>query len=334
MEIKTVIPEPYENSVSPSIIFEIEISYTKYQEAIIAVSGWLETDDGKIVVNISEYPSGKPKTSEICAKGTNYDSKFKEEVYITNIIAQLDKQSLDHIEKRRMADKKGDVKLTLDLNVKYLETRAVILGSYLIDPKKIGLPGISIPTSRGREDAKIIAHAYDPEFSTQYENLSIISGNTGPVFLAMGEHVLKKNIRIPSADWLYDYAPKLGLGEYFIVEILKGEEVIKKAWSYVEKAEECFRKWDTKGVFANCREGGKLLNKTIKGKFGDSPIIKKWRKAIVKFNELSSLALHVEDIKEQKPEGDVKIGKAEAEHILIVTKALVKYAEELLRTGI
>ena len=195
MEIKTVIPEPYENSVSPSIIFEIKISYTKYQEAIIAVSGWLETDDGKMVVNISEYSSGKPKISEIGAKGTNYDSHFKEEVYITNVIAQLNKQTLDHIEKRRMADKKGDVKLTLYLNVKYLETRAVILESYLIDPKKIGLSGISIPTSRGREDAKIIVNVYDPEFSTQHANLSIISGNTGPVFLALGEYVLKKNIR-------------------------------------------------------------------------------------------------------------------------------------------
>ena len=39
----------------------------------------------------------------------------------------------------------------------------------------------------------------------------------------------------------------------------------------------------------------------------------------------------MEDIKEERPEGDIKIGKAEAEHILVITKALIKYAEELLK---
>ena len=48
------------------------------------------------------------------------------------------------------------------------------------------------------------------------------------------------------------------------------------------------------------------------------------------FNSSASLALHEEDFKKEKPVGDIKIGKAETEHILIVTKALIKYAEELL----
>jgi hypothetical protein len=46
---------------------------------------------------------------------------------------------------------------------------------------------------------------------------------------------------------------------------------------------------------------------------------------------LTSLDLHEEDIKEEEPKGEVTIGKPETEHILIVTKALIKYAEELLQ---
>jgi len=76
-----------------------------------------------------------------------------------------------------------------------------------------------------------------------------------------------------------------------------------------------------------------LLNKIVGDKFKSSPTIRKWNKVIGKFEHLASLGLHVEEIKKERPEGDVKIGKAEAEHVLIVTKALIKYAEELLKGG-
>jgi len=331
MEIKNVEPKPYEKSALPSIIFEIEISHVKYQEAIMGVSGSLETDDGKVIASINEHIYEKPKTSEIGARGSGFDSGFKEEIYRTRIIALLSKQALDHIEKRRTADKKGDVKLNLCLNIKYLHSRAEISQSFLIDPKEIGLSEIPISTSRGKESGKIVAYAYDPKFSPRYTNRWIISGSGSPIFLEVREHLLRKDIRIPSTDWIHDYAQKLGIGEYFVVEIPKGEKVIEEAWSYVKKAEKCFRTWDTKGVFANCREVGKLLDKTVSNKFANSPTIKKWKRAIEKFNYSASLDLHVEDIKGERPEGDIKIGKAEAEHILIITKALIKYAEELLK---
>lgn len=41
--------------------------------------------------------------------------------------------------------------------------------------------------------------------------------------------------------------------------------------------------------------------------------------------------LHKEEITKEKPEGAILVGKSEVEHILIVTKALIKYAEELLQ---
>ena len=332
MEIKNVEHKPYEKSVLPSIIFGVEISHVKYQEAIIGVSGWLETDDGKVIASINEDIYEK-RGGEIGARGSKYDSEFKDEIYRTRMVAILSEKALDYIEKRRMADKKGDVKLNLCLNVKYLQSRAEISESFLIDPKKIGLPEISIPTSRRDKSGKIVAYAYDPDFSSSYTNRWIISGSGSPVFLEVREQLLKKDVRIPSTDWIHDYAPKLEIGEYFVVEIPKGEKVIEEAWDYVEKAEECFRTWDTKGVFANCREVGKLLDKIVSNKFKNSPAIKKWKRAIEKFNYSASLDLHLEDIKEEKPKGDVEIRKAEAEHILIITKALIKYAEELLKEG-
>jgi len=354
MEIKSVESKPYEKSVLPSIIFEVEISHMRYREAIIGVSGWLETDDGKIIASINEdiYEKGG---GEIGARGSKYDSWFKDEIYRTRVVAVLSEKALDHIEKRRMADKKGDVKLNLCLNVKYLQSKAVISESFLIDPKEMSLPEISIPTSRGNKSGKIVAYAHDPDFSSSNTNRWIISGSGNPVFLEVKEQLLKKDIRIPSTDWIHDYAPKLEIGEYFVVEIPKGEKIIEKAWSYVEKAEECFRRWDINGVCSNCRSAGDILNKVIKEKFGKDSFTynERWGRAYLRFfNYLVSLGLHLEDMKGKNweeliknipegfphpkrradyPDDEIKrFGKADAQHILIVTKLLIKYAEELL----
>jgi len=334
MRIEKITHNPYDKSVLPSIVFEIEIKHTKYQEAIIGVHGWLETDDGKIVASINEIIE-KPKATELGARGSylDRDSKDKEEIYKTKVIAQLTKQALDYIEKRREADRKKNVKFILNLIVKYIHSRAVISPSYLINPEEIGLNKIQVSTSSGKEKGEIIVYAYDDKFRTLNTNRWIISGYDGPVFLEVREQLLKRDITISSVDWIYDYVPKFGMGEYFIIEIPKGEKIIKEAWDYVEKAEECFRTWDTKGVFANCREVGKLLDKIVSNKFKNSPAIKKWKRAIEKFNYSASLDLHLEDIKEEKPKGDVEIKRGEAEHILIITKALIKYAEELLKEG-
>lgn len=262
-----------------------------------------------------------------------FDSDFKETIYNTTLIAPLDQRALSYIEDRRMKNKKRDVFLTLCLHIKSIVTKATVSHFHEIADGSAGIPSsVRVSSSSGgRAEGRILAYGYDSQFSTQFTNLWIISSDGSPVFLTINDQILKKErIRIPSVDWIHDFEPKLGLDEYFIVEIPKGKGVVKEAWDYVEKAEECYRQWDTKGAYANCREVGKLLDRTINRKFRNDPITKKWKRAIEKFETLTSLDLHEEDIKEQEPKGEISIGRPEAEHILIVTKAMIKYAEELL----
>jgi len=116
---------------------------------------------------------------------------------------------------------------------------------------------------------------------------------------------------------------------------LKFPKESRLSWSYIQKAEESLRRWDTKGVFANCRETGYPLNRLIENKFGKESFCQKelWARTYGRFENLASTDLHLEEIKKSSryAEEDVKVGReeAEAEHVLILTKALVKYAEEL-----
>ena len=332
MQIKNVVPKPYEKSISPAISFEVEIAHIKFQEAIVRVDGWLESDDGKILANVVGFTLEKSKSNEVGARDSGFDSKFKETVYNATLFAPLSRRAVDYIEKRRMKNEKRDVYLTLNLNVKSIVSKASISHLHTIEARRMGLPS-EITTSSGRTRVEgIMAYAYDPKFSTRYANRWILSGNGSPVFLSLVEQSFRKEgVRIPSTDWIHDYVPKLELGEYFVVEIPKGKMVMKKAWEYIEKAEECSRQWDTKGVYAHCREAGDFLNGAIKKKFRNDPIVKKWKRVIEKFNKLTSLDLHEEQIIEEEPKGEIFIGRPETEHILVVTKALVKYAEELLQ---
>jgi hypothetical protein len=336
MEIRSVTVKPYEQSIPPGLSFEVEIVHRRVQEAIISVGGRLESDDGKMLANLVEVVREPPKSNELGAKDSIMDSSFTETVHDVMLVALLEKNALEHLENRRMENKKGDVHLTLNLNLRSIENRARVSHLHEIDSKSIGLQPPKVTTTSGRiTEGKIMVYAPDSQFSTSYANLWVLSGDGSPVFLLMKEQVVKKGgIRIPSTDWIHDYAPKLELGEYFIVEIPKGN-VVKEAWNYIDKAEECYRRWDTKGAFANCREVGSLLDRTMKQKFGKESFIseERWGRVYQRFSYCASLDLHLEDIKKSQkyPIDAIKIGKTDVEFILITTKALVKYAEELLQ---
>ncbi len=142
------------------------------------------------------------------------------------------------------------------------------------------------------------------------------------------------NVKIPQSHWVKNILPHLGSTQYFLVEVPKGDKAIAKSWQYVERAEEAFGRWDTKGVLSNCREVGKVLDTTVKGQYGEGFTYKeRWGRAFKVFTHLCSLGLHLEDKSQEEAFSgqEVKITRADAELVLVLTKALMKFAEELMK---
>lgn len=141
---------------------------------------------------------------------------------------------------------------------------------------------------------------------------------------------LQIRVRIPQSQWVAAILPKLGYKDYFLIEIPHDGNVIAEAWKYVDQAERSFREWNIKGVFANCREVGALLDRKIAEEFGGGITYgERWKRSHA---HLASLGLHEEDIKQSGKNTHDKpvVGRADAEHILLVTKALIKFAGDLL----
>lgn len=143
------------------------------------------------------------------------------------------------------------------------------------------------------------------------------------------------NIEIPQSYWVKNVLPSLGFGDFFLIEIPKGNQTLSEAWNYVNKAENALRNWDSKGVFANCRELGKLLDGQIQKKFGKTSFAynQRWQKRYKNFNEFASLDLHLEEIKSKSTNynlDEIKTYKSDCENMILSSKVIIKYAEELL----
>lgn len=337
MEIRSIGHKPGKKYISPSIRFPISLRYTELQEAIIKVSGWLEVADGKIIAKLEEEPMEATAQNGIGARGSKYDNQFKAADFETVLVASLDSRALDYIEKMRMKDEKRDVRFTLDLIVRGIDTKALISHVHLVNQRDLGIRATTeiLTGSRTTRDYRFLVYARDSGFYPDDRDRWLVSGDGSPIFLVVTRQTLKKAVTIRSSDWIHDYAPVLQLGEYFIVEIPKGDKTIEQGWKYIDKAEESFRDWKTKDVYANCREAGALLDRTIGQKFRKKSFIYKerWGRAYGRFEKAASLNLHLEDIRQRYPEEDIIISRTDAEHILITTKTLIKLAEELIREG-
>lgn len=141
-------------------------------------------------------------------------------------------------------------------------------------------------------------------------------------------------VEVPQSHWVGKVLPGLGTNKYFLVEVPVQNQQFASAWALIEKAEQAFGRWDTKAVFAHCREAGVALNNFIEKHHNGDSFMKdeRWSRVFKEFNHLASLDLHLE---EKKSEGKhsqdmVKIEKKDAECLLTMTKVLAKYAEELI----
>lgn len=174
------------------------------------------------------------------------------------------------------------------------------------------------------------------DFSFLVGVLRRISPNQKPldVFVGFERSTCQVYAEVPQSHWVDRVLPALGSSRYLIVEIPMRNEQTAQAWTLIDKAEKAFAQWDTKGVFAHCREAADALTHLVaesaaKGSFARE---QRWERAAKEFKHFASLDLHLEEIRAKggyAPD-QVKIEKADSECLLIFTKALAKFAEELV----
>lgn len=143
--------------------------------------------------------------------------------------------------------------------------------------------------------------------------------------------------QIPRSTWIERILPQLHNSNCELVEFPLGGGRVKLAGAYLEAAEAAFYRWDTKSVYANCREMATALDTAVRQEFATDKFMTedRWGRAFERFNHLASLDLHLENIKKSAAVDaeQVKIDRRDTECLLLTAKILLKYANDLLPNG-
>ncbi|MCX6649429.1 MAG: hypothetical protein NTV61_08605 [Candidatus Bathyarchaeota archaeon] len=323
------------DSLSPSIMFHVELETREGSNAIISIEGSLKTVDNKFIAPLQEIYSeaSTSQPSRLLARGSTYDRRNDQGKMVVTLISVLNYNCLEKIEKIRKLNVKHTVALKLELILRTLDSKTNLAHYFYLDPKQvIGKPltvGIRNPT-----EGTIVVKGYDPDYQTNHSNGWILSGDSSPTFLEVSFQKVEVLWPINAVDWVQDYLPCFGMKKQTIVEMPLEGEMFQKTMTYINNAEKAYSNWDTKSVFVNCREIGKLLDTQIKDVFGSDSFTckEKWGRAYSRFENWASLDLHIEDIKKRGNyiNEETSVGGEDAENLLLTTKLLIKYAQELV----
>jgi hypothetical protein len=84
MEIKVNSVKPYEKVALPALQFDVKVEYKRFERVILGVSGYLKSDDGKMLSTLSEasFQEGEEIRSlgTLGAKGSYRDKEFEERI--------------------------------------------------------------------------------------------------------------------------------------------------------------------------------------------------------------------------------------------------------------
>lgn len=355
MEITYKSVAPAQNYAQSALRFTFSLKFGRSQESPIHVSGKLSIQDKIIGFLNLETPLPASNLQALRFRGA--DTGLGDVLIDITMSVVLNRYELDMVERSRRDNKKGDVEFKLSVSVRYLRNLAE-----LSQIKVLPLNNVPFAKQYYNEVAKILNldaaripiellfHAFQGGEYYQnnsnllfvVENAEAVGNNPGGGYLITETLNREYNERIHSSDWINDFAPVFGLGEFFVVEIPTGNKTIKDAWELISKAEMSYKKWDIEGVASSCRLVGQNLDGYLKEKFGEKSFTynERWGRiygaAKTGFKGWVSMPLHSEDIKNEGAGGakyerpDVKSDEADAESILLITKALIKYAEKLV----
>ncbi len=162
---------------------------------------------------------------------TDYNRNFGQKELEMELTLSLDKKIVSYMNDARKSSPKGDVNLTIDVNLTYLKNKAFV--SYI---NEFHLNDATFPrdlktvieknfSPHNYSDISVLLYTYPTQigsYASNRTNLNLVSSNGSGQddgYLSIINQNLKIDWQIKSSDWVHDFLPKLGLGEYEVIEI-------------------------------------------------------------------------------------------------------------------
>ena len=261
----------------PTLKVELEWQYEVSQEAPLSIFGNISFM-GKIVGQLLPKDL-QPQAFNLGP--TDYNRNYGQKTLKMELTVTLDSKIITHLNEARKSSSKGDVNLTLDFFATHIVNIAWV--SYieelsLDDPSSPSI--LKAPTVREKfKDSNSVSFLLfvSPGYRTYQQNrqnLNLISSNgSGPNagYLSIKTEKIVLETPIKSSDWVHDFLPKLGLGQYEIIEIPRVEnaEYFGDVLKMLDEAKEkLYKSLDNGASLTSLRNSLKKFLESVNGRGG------------------------------------------------------------------
>ncbi len=217
MRTEKIDISPSLDSINPELIFDIIFIFNQKIEIPLQISGSLYSKDNKKIANLYQSLSNTNTSLELAAHSTSSDNDQKLNV---QLIAPLSEKALNYIQEIHNKSPKGDIDLTLNLNVQIMHSRTNLSYVHLENLSKYPREFKEI-----FEDRQIITYKYQKDYFAPASNMWLLSGDNKPTFLEFKNYHIKESVRIISSQWIYDYCPVFQIGNFIVYELPIFEEL-------------------------------------------------------------------------------------------------------------
>ena len=194
---------------NPTLVITVNVQFEEGNEALINATGDL-IYNGKFIGKLQLWKEGvyNDYSPNFNIRAQNRDGKTKGDETDLHLEFQVElrKKVVKYINEGRKSYKNGDVRLFINVKLLYVKST-----TYIVD---------------GKKDLRVTGN---PEMNL----LTTLGGNSMLEFKNISQTI---DTSIKASDWVNDYAPKLGLGEYEIIEIPK-----LKAYGQTEKFKDALK---------------------------------------------------------------------------------------------
>lgn len=144
------------------------------------------------------------------------------------------------------------------------------------------------------------------------------------------EAELELEYHIAQSDWIEKVLSKMGHRKFHLLELDLTHCEIQKALEYLVDAEQGLDEGNLEMMAIKCREIVSHLSKSYLRLASDDSRKDKWIPVSKCVSDFASKALHREDINSSRANDDhLVFSRSDAEYLLILTKALIRYAQQL-----
>ena len=329
----------------PAIKARFELKYDLNQEAPINLFGTL-TFQGKL---IGRMESKVTLSQEFKIGPTDYNRNYGYKNLEIDLTCTLDKKIVSHMNDARRISVKGDVDILIELSLTYLRNEALI--SYIMEyplddstfPKDFKA-AIEKQWPVSYKNISVLLYAYQTQtgsYSQNKTNLNLISStglgpNSG--YLTIKTEKITLETTIKSSDWIHDFLPKLGIGEYEIIEIPKVKETndLSVILQRLDDAKDkLYKDLDIGASLASLRNSIREFKEFVKGKgefeklFDDNNNLKVLTKTLQE--NLYGAASRSEDSTSAHA-GGAKVEGYETESMIFMTYALYKMVFDRIKS--